>query len=160
MAKYREDISEKAKGIIEGMETRAVLISDLITACEELGYDVETISDKCFYACGVAASKEIDGDNPDEFVRFMTDGNVEVFDKEVIKLDPKHSVARFHYCPLSAKWEEMGLPRERVRYLCDLAHKSDYGRASNFKNVVLTFPKRLSCGDAYCELDAKAKESE
>lgn len=158
MLKFREDISDHAKGVIIGNQSRAVLISDLVEACEKNGYDVERLSDECFYRCGVAHSKDAEGDNPDDFVRFMTSGNVEVFDKEVVKLDPDHSVARFHYCPLCAKWEEMGLPQERITYLCDLASKSDYGRASNFKNVDLSFPKRLSCGDPYCELDAKAKK--
>jgi len=126
-------------------------------ACEELGYDVEALTDKCIYSSGVTASAGAAGDDPDEFVRFMTAENVEVFDKEVVQLQPEHSVARFHFCPLWAAWKEMGLSPERIARLCDLACKSDYGRASNFKNTVLTFPKRLACGDEYCQLDARKK---
>lgn len=158
MLKMKENISEHAKGVIIGNQSRAVLISDIVETCEKNGYDIDLVANSCFYKGGVDASRDAEGDNPDDFVRFMTAGNVEVFDKEVVQLDPELSVARFHYCPLVAKWEEMGLSQERITYLCDLAGRSDYGRASNFKNVDLSFPKRLSCGDPYCELVAKAKD--
>ncbi len=159
MCKRKEDVSEFTKGMILGTQGRAVLISDLISACTKRGLDVDGITDDCFFKCGVEASKDAVGDNPDDFIRFMTSVNVELFDKEVVSLDPKHSVARFHYCPLYAKWKDMGLPPETIDNLCNLANKSDYGRASNFKNVELSFPKRLGGGDEYCELDARLKST-
>jgi hypothetical protein len=159
MGKLEKELSDMAKGIIAGTKTRANLISSMVCACEELGIDVEALTDRCIYPSGVVASKNVPGDNPDDFIKFMAaqNANFEVFQKEIIKLNPKHSIARFHYCPLYAAWKEEGLPLERITYLCDLASKSDYGRASNFKNVTLTFPKRLAAGDEYCELDAKYK---
>lgn len=158
MCVLKDSCSDYAKGVVAGSKSRGRLIADLTKACEDLGYDVEALTDRCIYPGGAAASAKAAGDNPDDFIRFMTAINCEVFDKEVVKLEPEHSVARFHYCPLYAAWKEMGLPPERIAYLCDLASKSDYGRASNFKHVTLTFPKRLADGDAYCELDAKWKE--
>ena len=160
MSRNLEELSDLTKGMIIGDQGRAVLISDLVCSCEMHGLDVETITDDCFFSFGVEASKDVDGDNPDDFIRFMTATNVELFDKEIVKLSPEHSVARFHYCPLYAKWKDMGLPLERITYLCDIASKADYGRASNFKNTEFTFPNRLACGDEYCELDAKFKTTE
>lgn len=158
MCKIKDEWSDYSKGVIAGSKGRGALIAAMVDACAELGIDVEALTDKCIYPSGVAASKNASGDEPDDFIRFMTAVNCEVFDKEVVKLDPEHSIARFHYCPLYAAWKEMGLPPEKISYLCDLASKSDYGRASNFKNVVLTFPKRLADGDEYCELDARRRE--
>lgn len=159
MCVMKETCPDFARGVVAGSKSRGVLIEHMVKACEELGYDVEALTDRCIYPSGVAASAKALGDDPDDFIRFMTAINVDVFDKEVIQLDPEHSVARFHFCPLYAAWKEMGLPPERISYLCDLASKADYGRASNFENVELTFPKRLADGDAYCELDAKRKHA-
>ena len=147
MCKIKGEISDYTKGLIIGNQGRAVLISDLVSSCEKFGLDVDAITDACFFAAGVEASKDAEGDNPMDFIRFMTSLNVELFDKEIVKLSPEHSVARFHYCPLYAKWKDMGLPEETIDNLCNLANKSDFGRASNFKNVVLTFPKRLGKGE-------------
>ncbi len=162
MCRVEKELSDMAKGIIGATKARANLISDLVCACEEMGIDVEALTDKCIYPSGVEASSNAQGDNPDDFVKFMTapNANFEVFAKEVVKLDPAHSVARFHQCPLYSAWKEKGLPLERITYLCDIANKSDFGRASNFKHVELTFPKRLAAGDAYCELDAKYKPAD
>lgn len=154
----KQDCSEFAKGVIAGSKVRGVLIAQMAQACEELGYDADLLTDRCIYPSGAAASAGALGDDPDDFVRFMTAENIDVFSKEVVQLDPEHSIARFHFCPLWAAWKEMGLSPERITYLCDLACKSDYGRASNFKHTVLTFPKRLAAGDAYCELDARKKQ--
>lgn len=158
MCKVKNEISDFTKGLIAGNHGRAILISELISSCEKHGIEVDSIADDCFFKLGAEASKGAHGDGPEDFIRFMTAANVELFDKEIIKLDPEHSVARFHYCPLYAAWKEMGLPTERIEYLCDVASKADYGRASNFKNTVLSFPKKLAYGDDYCELDAKLVE--
>ena len=154
--------SDMAEGFIAGTRLRAMLINSLVDACGELDIDIEALSDKCFFLSGAGESLDAPGDNPDDFIRFMTKKNInfEVFQKEVVKLDPVHSVARFHSCPLYTAWKNAGLPAERIAYLCDLACKADQGRASNFKNVELTFPKRLAQGDPYCELDAKQRTSE
>lgn len=158
MCVLKDGCSDFTRGFVAANKARAALIASMVEACEELGYDVEALTDRCIYPSGVEASDNAPGDGPDDFVRYMTAGNVEIFDKEVVQLDPEHSVARFHFCPLWAAWKEMGLPQERISYLCNLANKADYGRASNFKNTVLSFPKRLGAGDAYCELDARKKE--
>lgn len=158
MCMMKETISELSKGMIIGHKSRAKLISQLMDALEEMQVDEETVKtlvEKVFFRAGAEDSKDYEGDDPDDFIRFMTRINMEVFDKEIIKTDKDHSVVRFHYCPLHAAWCEMGLPPERIKYLCDVAGRSDYGRASNFKNIKFEMTKRLAAGDPYCELDAK-----
>lgn len=155
MRRQNGELSEYTRGLIEGNGTRAVLIAKLAQACEEHGIDMGPIAHDCFFQAGAEASKDAPGDGPDDFIRFMTSMNNELFDKEVILLEPDHAVARFHFCPLYAKWKQMGLPPQRIDALCRLANLSDCGRASNFRDVELTFPKRLGGGDEYCELDAR-----
>lgn len=155
-----KNFSDLAKGVVMGTRLRAMMINSLVDACQDLGIDIEMLADKCFYLSGARESMGVPGDNPDDFIRFMTaeNTNFEVFQKEVVQLDADHSIARFHNCPLYTAWKNAGLPMERISYLCDLASRADQGRASNFKNVTLTFPKRLAKGDDYCELDARRKE--
>ncbi len=158
----KKEFSDFARGVISATRIRAMLINRLVDACEELGIDVDALTDRCIYLSGADESVGAPGEGPEDFVRFMTmdNPNFEVFQKEVVQLEPEHSVARFHNCPLYTAWKNAGLPPERITYLCDLACKADFGRASNFSEVILTFPKRLAAGDDYCELDAKRKKSE
>lgn len=154
-----ENLTEFEKGFEMGTYSRADLLYHMVAGAEELGLDAEALTDVVLFNMGAASTANATGDGPDDFIRVMTAPGVgaNVYGMEAVKLEPDHAVAHFHHCPLVAKWKSLGLSPERIDQLCVIANKADLGRASNFKNVELTFPKRIGAGDAYCELNATLK---
>lgn len=154
-----ESLSDMEKGFENGTYSRADLLYHLVAGAEKLGIDPEILTDTVLFDMGADGMKGAQGENPDDFLGLMSAPGVgsNVYGMERIKLTAKESVIRFHHCPLQAKWEKMGLSKERINQLCNIANKADLGRASNFKHVELSFPKRIGGGDEYCELHAVYK---
>lgn len=155
-----ENLSDLEKGFEMGTYSRADLIYRIVEGAKKLGLDPDQLTDTILFDMGAAGTANVPGDGPDDFIRFMTTPGVgaNVYGMEAIKLEKDHAVAHFHHCPLVAKWQQLGLDPEQIDYLCITANKADLGRASNFKNVELTFPKRIGAGDEYCELNATLKK--
>ncbi len=160
MCALYEEFSDLEKGFELGTYSRADLILRIVEGAEKLGLDVEALTDNTVFDMGAAGSKGAEGDNPDDFIRYMTMPGIasKVYAMEAVKLEKEHSIAHIHHCPLVEKWKQLGLSPEKIEYLCYTANKADLGRASNFKNVELTFPKRIGAGDEYCELNAVLKQ--
>lgn len=152
-------ISGEAKGIIIGNNDRALWLHLLIEAAEHQNTDIEKLTDEALYRYGVESFSKLKARNARDFVGIMSaPGSMrEVFDAEAVKMDEDHAIGRFHFCPLVYAWQKYGLSDERIDYLCQLACKGDYGRASNFP-IKLTFTKQISKGDPYCELDVVTKK--
>lgn len=155
-------LSPEAKGLNNGCAQRAAWFHRLLAAAEAQGCDIEKLTDDAIFTFGAEAVPENAGDEPCDFLRFMTENPVfhELFGKETVEESPDHCVIHFHNCPLVSAWKKMGLPAERIDRLCDLANKGDYGKAAQFKNVTLTIPKRLGAGDDYCVLCIERKKTE
>lgn len=153
------EISEQAKGLIEGIEGRAIWFHLLIEAAEKQGVDIEKLTEDAIFTFGVNLYKDKKVNNAKEFVALMTEEGPgrEAFDQEVIKNEEEESIAYFHACPLVNAWRKYGLSNERIRYLCDLASKGDFGRVSNFPHISMEFPKKIGYGDDHCELIARNK---
>lgn len=154
-----DKLTELEKGFELGTYSRADLILRIVEGAEKLGLDVEAVTDAMIFSMGAAGMAGVPGDNPDDFIGAMTRPGVSgnVFGMEAVKVEKDHAVAHIHHCPLVEKWKQMGLSPEKIDRLCMIANKADLGRASNFKNVKLTFPKRIGAGDEYCELNATLK---
>lgn len=152
-----ESLSKEAHGLKAGIADRAIWFHLLVEAAEKQGVDIEKLTDDAIFQFGVNLYKDKKVENAEDFVKLMTEEGPgrEVFAQEVISLDENHSVAHFHHCPLVEAWKNYGLSDERVSYLCRLAGKGDFGRASNFKNIEISFPKKIGDGDEVCELDVK-----
>ena len=148
------NISEGAKGYIEGTHDRAMWLHYLLETAEKLGYDVEALTDEAIFKNGKASTASWDCKNAGDFARAMTGSEIgkQAFNAELIEATDEHAVVHFHYCPLAAAWIAEGLSEERVAELCRHACKGDQGRASNFP-ITLKFPKQLAKGDECCELD-------
>lgn len=160
MASLCKTLSEGALGLKAGIADRAVWFHLLVAAAEKQGVDIEKLTDDAIFTFGVNLFKDKKAETAADFVKLMTEEGPgrEAFDQEVIKLEDDHSVAYFHACPLVEAWKAYGLSEERIHYLCDLASKGDFGRASNFPNLELSFPRKIAHGDEVCELDAKIKK--
>jgi hypothetical protein len=167
MGCFFEELDDMTKGFELGNYSRADLIYYITQALEKAGLDRDDISQKILYEMGQDSgargkkSLGIQDEGPDAFISFMTRPGLgsKVYGMEVVKLDKEQSIAHFHHCQLVERWKQLGLDEEKIDYLCNLANQADLGRAGNFKNVELTFPKRIGAGDEYCELNAVYKES-
>ena len=147
-------LSPEAKGLNNGCAQRAAWFHRLLAAAEAQGCDIEKLTDDAIFTFGAEAVPENAGNEPRDFLHFMTVNPVfhELFGKETVEASDDHCVIHFHNCPLVSAWKKQGLPPERIDRLCDLANKGDFGKAAQFKNVELTIPKRLGAGDEYCVL--------
>lgn len=159
MTNLCKELSKEAQGLKAGIVDRAIWFHLLVEAAEKQNVDIEKLTDDAIFTFGVNLYKDRKVESAEDFVMHMTEEGPgkEVFDQEIISLDKAHSVAYFHACPLVEAWKNYGLSDERVKYLCDLASKGDFGRASNFEGLSISFPKKIAYGDAVCELVADYK---
>lgn len=157
MAGLCKELSEGAKGLKEGIADRAVWFHLLVEAAEKQNVDIEKLTDDAIFTFGKNLFQEKKAESAKDFVELMTEPGIghEAFDQEVILADEEHAVAHFHACPLVEAWKNYGLSDARVSYLCDLASKGDFGRASNFPELAISFPKKIAHGDDVCELDVR-----
>lgn len=153
-------ISKEAKGLKAGIADRAIWFHLLIAAAEKQNVDIDLLTDDAIFTYGANLYKDLTAKTASDFVQLMTAPGAgrEAFAQEVLVDEEDHAVAHFHACPLVEVWKNYGLSDERIRYLCDLASKGDFGRASNFPNLKISFPKKIAYGDDVCELDVKTVE--
>ena len=156
----QKNISKEAQALSAGIADRAIWFHLLIAAAEKQNVDIEQLTDDAIFTFGKNLFKDKKAETAAEFVALMTAPGIgqEAFDQEVIVSDENHAVAHFHACPLVAAWKSYGLSDERVKLLCRLACKGDFGRASNFPKIEIDFPKTIGNGDPYCELAAKNRQ--
>lgn len=159
MSSLCEKLQAEAKGLKDGITDRAVWFHLLIAAAEKQNVDIEQLTDDAIFLFGANLFQDKKAETAADFVNLMTvpGAGHEAFDQEVIELGDEHSVAHFHACPLVEAWKNYGLSPERIAYLCDLASKGDFGRASNFPHLEISFPQKIAHGDPVCELDVKRK---
>lgn len=153
-------LGPEAQGLNNGCAQRAAWFDRLLKAAEAQGCNIEKLTDDAIFSFGQEAVSDNCGREPRDFLKFMTENKVffELFGKEIIEDTDDRCVLHFHNCPLVSAWKKQGLPPKRVDYLCNLANKGDFGKASCFRNVKLTIPKRLGGGDTYCELCIERKQ--
>ena len=159
MSSLCKKISEEAKGLKAGIADRAIWFHLLIQAAENQGVDIEKLTDDAIFTFGANLYRDKKAETAKDFVDLMTEPGPgrKAFAQEVILSGEDHAVAHFHACPLVEAWRDYGLSEERISYLCDLASKGDFGRASNFPNLEISFPQKIAHGDAVCELDVVKK---
>ena len=149
-----KELTEGAKGLKAGIKDRAIWFHLLVAAAEKQNADIEKLCDDAIFTFGVNLYKDRTCETPSEFVHMMLESpwGRECFDQNLIQDTPQLAEAKFYSCPLVEAWKEYGLDDERIRYLCDLASKGDFGRASNFPKIKIAFPKKLAYGDDCCDL--------
>ncbi|MGL4791920.1 MAG: L-2-amino-thiazoline-4-carboxylic acid hydrolase [Anaerotignaceae bacterium] len=153
------NLSKEAQALCSGIGDRAIWFHLLLQAAENQNVDLEKLTDESIFVFGKNLFKDKKADNAREFVEHMAAPGIgkEAFAQEIVESRDEYAVAHFHACPLVEAWKDYGLSAERIKDLCRFACKGDFGRASNFKNFEIEFPKTIGNGDEYCELIAKNK---
>jgi hypothetical protein len=75
-----------------------------------------------------------------------------VFRQSIVKSDNHSAVVEMKQCPLVVVWREMALPPSRIRKLCDLAYRIDFGKIETL-GYRLDFRSRIADGDNSCILE-------
>lgn len=159
MSNICKELSESAQGLKAGIADRAIWFHLLIQAAEAQNVDIDKLTTDAIFTYGANLYKERKAETAADFVDNMTEPGPgrEAFAQEVIQHDDDHAIAYFHACPLVEAWKNYGLSDERIAYLCDLASKGDFGRASNFPQLEISFPQKIAHGDPVCELNVIRK---
>ena len=71
---------------------------------------------------------------------------------EIKENDGKHLYIDFHYCPLVAAWQKLGLPEADMPELCDIAMDGDRGIISTFPKFSFELGETIAKGDDVCQI--------
>jgi hypothetical protein len=134
-------------------EHRATWFALLIEEAEKRGLDTSFARDaitRC--GCFHAHVKFPKTDDIDEFgAAFATDNVKQIFDATVERKEDGLSV-KFHYCPLVAAWEKLGISGDKLAELCDIAMDGDRGILSQFDAFTFKLGNTIAQGYPACEL--------
>ena len=138
----------------EQLEHRAMWLALLSKEAAEKGLDAETFGRDACFQCGCLQGEKL-SKGSDSFKdlkkRLFGLGARWVFEMEMKSCSDDHLSIDFHYCPLVAAWQKMGLSDEEIARLCDTAMCGDRGIASKFGGV-MQLGKVISKGDPVCEV--------
>jgi len=80
----------------------------------------------------------------------------ELFSPAIESAGGEKAVLTMSSCPLVEAWQELGLPPERVKILCEVAAAIDYGTFESDRTS-LSFSQRIGAGDSMCRLVVEKK---
>lgn len=143
------------RSAIEHRATWMALIFDEATKAD---YDAEVITRKAIKRCGVIHGTGFkaacaDPDDVSNFAEvFLTDIGKKTFEMEITGVDKNSLSIEFHYCPLVAAWEKLGLDDETCALLCDIAMDGDRGIAEAM-GLKLDLTDTIAKGCPTCKLN-------
>lgn len=147
----------------QAFEHRATWFYLLLDEARKRSLDWEQIGRQAIFRCGhyMAEKKFPLAENVEEFSRFFpSEAGKEVFEMQV-QVDPPHSMEiSFHYCPLVAAWQKLGLEEEEISLLCDMAMEGDRGIVDSYPHLSMELKERLAAGDNRCLLIITSKEKD
>lgn len=157
MIQNKASISNPRTDLLRGaIEHRATWFALLVQAAAEQGLDKE-FARSAIFKCGQfhAKTKYPKTDDLEVFAdAFANPDVVGVFEMDVHK-SPEHLDVDFHYCPLVAAWQKLGLPEEELPLLCDMAMDGDRGIVSDYDSFEFHLGKTIAKGDDVCEIRIK-----
>lgn len=86
---------------------------------------------------------------------FANEDVINCFEMELVENDEKNLSIDFHYCPLVAAWQKLGLPEDKLPELCDIAMDGDHGIVSTYPKFSFELGKTIAKGDDVCEIRIK-----
>ncbi len=153
-------VQEAQQEIKAAHKMRAVIYHYLLEEMErEMGIEKAGESfKKATYRRGTDIQKQyIDclsgGDFREVARRFVAMSAAEgiLFTPEVESADDEKAIVTMRSCPLVEAWKEIGLGRERIERLCEVASAIDYGTFET-ETSSLSFSHKLGQGDEFCRL--------
>lgn len=152
--------SPRADLLRGAIEHRATWFALMIEEAKKIGLD-DKFASSAVFRCGQfhGTNKFTQTDDLENFAaEFANDDVVETFEMEILKNDGTQLNINFHYCPLVAAWEKLGIPEEDIPRLCDMAMDGDRGIVSEFDAFDFELGKTIAAGDGVCEIRIRKKE--
>ncbi|MEG1706742.1 MAG: L-2-amino-thiazoline-4-carboxylic acid hydrolase, partial [Clostridia bacterium] len=123
----------------EQLEHRAMWLALLAEEAEMKGLDPVTYGREAIFKCGQMQGRKLTGGTT-SFKQLrknlFTKPAQWMFEMKIKDCDDDKLSIDFHYCPLVAAWQKMGLDDETIARLCDTAMCGDRGIASQFGGVL------------------------
>ena len=146
--------SEKIELLRNAIEHRATWGTLLIEEARKQGLDT-SFAHKAIQRCGVfhGTKKYPRTDSLTEFAPAFANKDVAgAFEMEIKENNEDHLYIDFHYCPLVAAWQKLGVPIEELPELCEIAMDGDRGIISTYNHFQFTLGKTIAKGDDICEI--------
>lgn len=145
----------------QAFEHRATWFYLLLDAARKQGIDWEKMGRSAVFRCGsfFAEKKHPPAETLEEFSRFFpSETGKQVFEME-IKTDLPHQMEiEFHYCPLVAAWQKLGIHEEEIALLCDMAMEGDRGIVASYPRLSMELQGTIAAGEKQCLLVIKGEE--
>lgn len=151
--------SERTDLLRGAIEHRATWFALLVQEAIKAGIDMD-FAHKAIFRCGQfhGQNKYPRTDDLVEFAdAFANDDVVGVFEMELLEKSDKNLNIDFHYCPLVAAWQKLGLPDEEMPELCDIAMDGDRGIIDTYDQFEFSLGKTIAKGDDVCQIRIRKK---
>ncbi len=135
------------------IEHRATWFGLMIEEAEKKGIDI-SFAKEAVFKCGCfhGQNKFPRTDDLKAFAAaFANEDVVNTFEMDVTCSDTEFSID-FHYCPLVAAWEKLGIDVEKFPALCDAAMDGDRGIINEYDAFEFELGKTIAKGDDICEV--------
>ena len=128
----------------KAFEHRATWFALLIDEARKQGLD-DSFAHNAIRRCGMFHG-EVKFPRTDDLTEFNT------FEMEILESSDKKLSIDFHYCPLVAAWQKLGLPEEDMPALCDIAMDGDRGIISTYPKFSFELGETIAKGDNVCQI--------
>ncbi|MDF2608539.1 MAG: hypothetical protein K0R92_13 [Lachnospiraceae bacterium] len=135
------------------IEHRATWFALLIEEAKKRGLDT-TFARDAIYRCGAfhGESKLPKTSDLSVFTEaFLPENTRKIFDMETEVTEEQLTVT-FHYCPLVAAWQKLGISEEDIAEYCDIAMDGDRGIISTYDDFEYQLGDTISKGCKTCQL--------
>jgi len=146
--------NDKCELFRSAIEHRALWAALLIEEAKKRGLDME-FAHAAIRQCGMfhGDHKYTKTDDLKKFAPEFANPDVTgAFEMEVKECTDEHLYIDFHYCPLVAAWQKLGLPEEELPELCDIAMDGDRGIISTFDGFTFHLGDTIAKGNDVCQI--------
>ena len=146
--------NEHINAMRRAFEHRATWFALLVGEAKKRGLDISFARD-AIWTCGCRDGEfKFDPNCTDieEFTNvFATEDIKNIFDMDcVVDKENNKLTCTFHYCPLVAAWEKLGLSEDEINVLCDVAMDGDRAIAAKNPNMVFELGDTIGAGCKTC----------
>ncbi|MBH1942182.1 L-2-amino-thiazoline-4-carboxylic acid hydrolase [Mobilitalea sibirica] len=141
------------------IEHRATWFALLVEEARKRGLDLSFARD-AIYRCGAfhGESKLPRTDDLGVFTdAFLTENIKKIFEMET-EVTKDQLTVTFHYCPLVAAWQKLGVSEEDIAEYCDIAMDGDRGIVSTYENFEYRLGDTIAKGCNSCQLFVTKKK--
>jgi hypothetical protein len=118
---------------------------------EELGH-AAIRSTGCLHGAGIQERMAVPGSLVSFTETFLSEDVRKVFEIEVKQLDESEMRVEFGHCPLVTAWKQIGVDRDMIATLCDIAMSGDRGIIGCFPEFQFHLGRTIAQGHPVCEV--------